>query len=238
MKILSALCLLAVGCGGVGDPGLFGAGGASASSVSVAASASSETSVSSSSSSSASGDPVSSAFASSSATSSTSGGTSFFWASGVQQNVNESELTGWSKCYSGHYDSVSDALPSCPGSKMLLACRPVGASVFSLVAMANSADVLFDTGVKVHDSHEANGIAWYFNPDHAWGFAPGGDDVATWGCDLTGIDPSSPGPDGEKRLCWTTAQGNLSNGYRCGFNSWQNTPGFDSLYERVVYSAP
>lgn len=238
----ASLCVtLVVGCGGSGDSSLFGSGGAPASSSGHGGAVSVVSSSDSSSSSVGSSSSAESSATSSSAapTSSSSSGGGFFWASGVQQNVDEASLLGWTKCYAGPYDNTSDPFPACSGSKMLLACRPIGAKTFALVAMGDSSDVTFDTGQNVTVTHEANGVAWYFNPNNAWGFAPAGDSVWNGGpCDVTGINPNTPGPDGAKRMCWTAASGHLSNGYRCGFNSWQNTPGFDSLYERIVYSAP
>jgi hypothetical protein len=137
---------------------------------------------------------------------------------GVQQNVPETSLTGWTRCYTGTYgengDSLASILTACDGPRLLLACRPVGSASFTLVAAAPSADVLFDTGTGNNTTHEANAVAW--------GFAPAGAPVERDSCDTL---------SGTRRMCWHTAAGFLDSGYRCG----DNTGLFDSTWERVIY---
>jgi hypothetical protein len=148
-----------------------------------------------------------------------------YWASGVQKNVPETKLEGWELCYRGTYDEgLMFALPTilqqCNRARMLLACRPVGASSFDVVAMADRADALFDCGTQTNCTHQANGVGWYFANNFSWGLAPAGQAVNRVNCD------SFAGSD---RLCWFT---DGQAGAKCGTNvALWNT------WERVVYHA-
>jgi hypothetical protein len=145
---------------------------------------------------------------------------------GPQTNVDPSELVGWTQCHSGTYDdgsaSLATILAACTGSRLLLACRPVGATPFSVLAAAPRADVLTDTGTG-NTPHNANGTGWYFDEGFSWGFAAQGDPIQRTSCDTDNTNA-------EKKLCWHTFAGNLDGGWRCG-----TATGAYDTFERVIY---
>jgi len=146
---------------------------------------------------------------------------------GVRNDVPEDELVGWERCWSGGYDGpydLSAILARCDGARLLLGCRPVGKSELRVAAMGERDDVLHDCGIAPGCTHEANGVAWYFSPDHSWGFAAVGDGVDRNSCD------TAEGAHPEQRLCWHTGGRNVHPGYRCG-----NDFPFDASWERLIY---
>jgi hypothetical protein len=110
---------------------------------------------------------------------------------GVQQNVPQATVTGggWSVCHSENFaDSgtpVADILAGCDGSQVMLACRPVGAANYTLLAQAPRADVFFDTGDNRSVTRNANGVGWYFNGTLSMGFAPQDEPVNKNSCDYS-----------------------------------------------------
>ena len=88
-------------------------------------------------------------------------------------------------------------------------------------------DVLFDTGTG-NRPHDANGVGWYFNPSHSWGFAPQGAAIDRDSCDV------EDGSAADQRLCWNTVSGGLDPGYRCGADKDLNT---STTFERLVFHA-
>lgn len=172
-----------------------------------------------------------------------SGGAGPVLLAGVQENA--ALPFGWTECwaepFSGIDTPVADIIAHCQGSLMALGCRPKGSDVFSLLAMAPRADVLFDTNPPTNPAkvHQANGVGWYFN-EYGWGFAPAGDEVILGNCDVVDVKGGAPGVDGALRMCvkfhsspeWATHPG-----FRCG-KLWEGAaPGFGVAYERVVLSA-
>jgi hypothetical protein len=115
----------------------------------------------------------------------------------------------------------------CTGSKLLEACRPVGANEFTVLAMGDRADVLFDVGSQENGKHEANGVAWYFSNEYSMGFARAGDEVERFSCDVANINP-------EDRLCWHTSSDGIDGGWRCGVTTDLNG---DPQWERLLYHA-
>lgn len=156
-----------------------------------------------------------------------------YWASGVQQNVPNATLQGWTKCYSGTYNdnngSLSTILQTCNKSKLLMACRPVNAANWTLLAMAPRADVTFDCGQQNNCTKQSNGVGWYYSTTYSWGFAPGGQAVNRSSCDYNAGNQ----PFATQRLCWHTGGSNINTGYRCGDNSLNFDPG----WERAVFHA-
>lgn len=245
---------LLISCGGV-DSTLFGSGAASTSassggrggapaSSSGPAAGNGGASVVSSSSGGAGGSGGASVGpqASSSSSSSSGGPAVPYLKSGVQQNVPASALIGWTECFADAYAdntvSQQQVLTSCPGSKLMMACRPKGSKTLSVLAMGERADVTFQYPANDNTStHSANGVGWYMSPS-SWGFAPAGDPIWKGPMDVTGISPNTPGPDGDKRVSWVGNQGQMWIGYRCGYDCYENHPGFDYDYERVVLSMP
>ena len=123
---------------------------------------------------------------------------------GVQTDVPESSLSGWSLCYSDTYansgTTLADILTACDGPNLILACRPVGSPNLSVLAHAPRADVITDTGTG-NTPHDANGVGWYYNNSYSWGFAPQGDSISRNSCD------TDFGGSPEKHLCWHTGGG-------------------------------
>ena len=98
-------------------------------------------------------------------------------------------LAGWQQCYLGTYNQAGVSLAQiqamCPGSKLLLACRPTCNPTLTLMAWADRADVLFDVGNAGNAFHDANGTSWYFSPTWSWGFFKPGDGVSRSSCDTS-----------------------------------------------------
>ena len=154
-----------------------------------------------------------------------------WWVSGVQQNIPESQLTGWTECFKDLYNNyntpMSQIVQQCDKAKLLLACRPVGQTVFTTLAMAPRADVLFECGSATNCTQQSNGVGWYYSDSYSWGFAPGGEPVQRTSCDTQ--NTSSP-----DRLCWHSGGGLINGGWRCGNSTGLND---DPNWERVVFEA-
>jgi cysteine-rich repeat protein len=158
---------------------------------------------------------------------------SLYWVSGPQTNVPEDDLGGWELCWSTTYNQSTPALTNtvlgqqCTGSKLLEACRPVGATTFTVVAMGDRADVLFDVGNQSDGKHEANGVAWYFSNSYSMGFARAGDSVSRNSCDTANVNP-------QDRLCWHTSGDAINGGWRCGATTGLNG---SNTWERMIFQA-
>jgi hypothetical protein len=156
--------------------------------------------------------------------------------SGVAQNVPASSLVGWTQCFVETYGQSSTSLASlqkaCAGSLLMMGCRLKGDSNLQVVAYAPRDDVMFDTG-NDNTPHLANGVAWYYSGTYSWGFAPEGATIDRSSCDIEGSS-LKPGVDGGQRICWHTAAGNLSGGWRCGAKDGLNS---DTAYERLLFTA-
>ena len=132
---------------------------------------------------------------------------------GPQVNVpEETVLSAWTLCYSEPYNTFGTLLTTvtsaCPQANIMMACRPVGQSVITLLGWAPVADVFFDAGngYDYYDSYQtANGLNWYFSTSWSWGFGPANEAVDRNSCD-------TDGEDGEDRLCWHTSDGTLQGG--------------------------
>jgi hypothetical protein len=153
-----------------------------------------------------------------------------YYPSGPQVNVSESQLTGWTQCWSGLYNgtvSLATILASCQGDYLLLAGGPVGSTTFNVVAAAPRADVIHDTG-NSNTPHDANGTGWYYSSTRSWGFAKQGDAINRSSCDFL----NAPNPT--QRLCWHTSGGNMTGGYRSGSNINLNS---STAFRRAIYVA-
>jgi hypothetical protein len=145
-------------------------------------------------------------------------------------NVPESAFTDqdWIVCYSDLYSNtgtpLSTILSTCDKPNLMLACRPVGSSTFTVADFANRNDVLTDTGVNAGTTNRENGAGWYYNANWSWGFAKSGDSVAKSSCDVSS-------GNADKRLCWHTGGGNINGGWRCGEATGLNS---STDWERVI----
>jgi len=152
-----------------------------------------------------------------------------YTAVGPQVNVPAASLAGWTACYTGKFNentpTVASVLAACTKANLMLACRPVGAANFTLLAHAPRVDVIKDTG-QGNVVTVSNGSGWYFNNSWSWGFAKQGDAVARNSCDTQNVNPTL-------RQCWHTGGGNMNSGYRCGSNFLNGNAG----WERVVLQA-
>jgi hypothetical protein len=108
----------------------------------------------------------------------------------------------------------------------MYACKPTQLVNLQVAAMAPRADVLFNVGDRRAATHEANGVAWYFDASTSIGFAPAGAVVDRFTCDTAG-------PEEPTRSCWHTSGGDLTGGWRCG----ANRDLFDGTYHRRGYTS-
>ena len=156
-----------------------------------------------------------------------------YWVSGTILDLDSDLLTSkqWTQCYSGTYADdltssvVSTILAQCNKGKLLLACKPVANSVYTLAAMGLRDDVLYDCGTSSTCTNVANGVGWYFNDDWSWGFVSGGDEVDRNSCDTETANETA-------RLCWHTGAGGGGGGYRCGSTIGLNSA---TTWERAIW---
>lgn len=126
-----------------------------------------------------------------------------YYPAGPQTNVAETDLVGWTRCWSGTYDegyndntNITRMFASCPGDFLLYGCRPIGASSLTLLAAGERFALLINTGNNLYDVTTNNGVDWYFNPAQSVGFAKQGDQIEKDSCDW--IDGTYP----DLKLCW------------------------------------
>ena len=161
----------------------------------------------------------------------------FFDFSGVLNDVPEASLVGWEQCYVDTYAvsgaPLADILELCDEANLLMGCREAGTTTLLVAANAPRTDVLFDTDMS-NTPHDANGVGWYYDPSYSWGFAPQGLPIQRDNCDI--VDSVFlPGTGGEQRVCWSTFNETLVQGWRCGAADQLD---FSVEYERVLYQRP
>lgn len=151
---------------------------------------------------------------------------------GVQRNLNPAALpNGWSQCYRGTYaiylngSELTSLLSACSMNKLLLACRPVGNTTFTVAAMGLRADVLVPCNTTTNCTRVANGVGWYYSDNWSWGFVNSNDIVIRTSCDTNMVNPSYG-------LCWHTGQG--AGGYQCGIDYRLNSA---TNFERIIYQS-
>ena len=152
-----------------------------------------------------------------------------YYQPGIQQNLPEDALGGWSVCYRGGFGDVfpiAQILADCGGRYIAMGCKEAARPDYTLLAMGEHDQVFFDTGDQNSDVHEHNGVNWYFSQNYSIGFVPVNELPARNSCD------TNQG-QGEQRMCWHTGGNQLNPGYRCG----NNYPG-DPSWERVILTAP
>ena len=156
-----------------------------------------------------------------------------YWASGPLTNLDPSVLSsgGWTRCYNGTYavnlipSQIATILSQCNQTKLLLACKPLSNSNYTLAAMGLRSDVLYNCSSITTCTHVANGVGWYFSDTASWGFVSANDSVTRTSCDTASTNPTF-------RLCWHT--GFTFGGYRCGSTTGLNS---DTTWERSVWQA-
>lgn len=150
---------------------------------------------------------------------------------GVQANVPAATVSGggWSTCFSSTFAESGTPLATiqanCDKAQLMMACRPVGAPNFTLLAAAPRTDVFTDTGTG-NTPHDANGVGWYYNDSYSWGFAPQGAVINRNSCDYDDGTQTQT----NMRMCIHTSGSTTSGGYRCGANDLNG----DSGWERVI----
>jgi hypothetical protein len=149
---------------------------------------------------------------------------------GPQTNVGLSTVIagGWTQCYAATFNvSVGsqgqNVLNQCNGDYLMMAGRRTGSSTFLVLAAADRADTIFETGKTSNITHLANGSNWWYSSDWSWGFTAANDGVNNSQCDVSN-SPTS--------MCLHTTSGN--GGYR--INDIRNLNG-SILYEKVFFVA-
>lgn len=146
---------------------------------------------------------------------------------GVQNDVAAATVTntwGFTQCFSATYGAsgltTAGMLSNCQGDYLMMGARRTGSNVFEVLAAANYADVIFNTGIS-NITHKANGVGWYFSSSWSWGFASATDTVVRNSCDISGAQERD-------RLCWHTGG---SGGWRAGSFTGLN---YDNGWEKVL----
>ncbi|MBW8311976.1 MAG: hypothetical protein K0M64_08040 [Rhizobium sp.] len=155
---------------------------------------------------------------------------------GPQTGVPEATVAsgGWSVCHQSTYDnaasgqSMASILAGCAGENIMLACRPVGATDYTVLAQAPRTDVFFPTG-NGNVPHVANGTGWYYSDSYSFGFAPEGEPLARNSCDTAGSAA-------DRRMCVHSSAGNISGGWRCGTTT--NLNGAANWERLILQTAP
>jgi hypothetical protein len=111
---------------------------------------------------------------------------------GPQTNVGLSTVIagGWIQCYAATFNvSVGmqghNVLNQCNGDYPMMAGRLTGSSTFLVLAAANRADTIFETGKTSTITHLANGSNWWYSSDWSWGFTAANDGVNNNRCDVS-----------------------------------------------------
>lgn len=112
---------------------------------------------------------------------------------GPQANVAVSTVLagGWSQCYVGNFSTPigvngEQVLSACQGGKLMMAGRATGSDTLLILAAADRADTIFNTGfMNTSTTHVANGSQWYYAPNYSWGFTALDDTVYKFECDMS-----------------------------------------------------
>ncbi|MCB9525273.1 MAG: hypothetical protein H6702_18130 [Myxococcales bacterium] len=143
------------------------------------------------------------------------------------QNINTYLQRGFRPCFSTPYNSrvaLSDVQEACQGDVLMMACRQVGTNTLRVAAVGARAEVFEDVGDANGAVNAHNGVNWYYSEARSWGFAPGGQAVNRNSCDTNNQANND-------RLCWHTAGGDMTAGWRCGDQTGLNG---NADWERVV----
>ncbi len=148
---------------------------------------------------------------------------------GIRRLVQRSDLDGFRQCYRADYrrvgDSLAEIMANCSGPRLIVGCREVGSFSLKVAAQGAREDVFRDVGAGAQAAHVVEGVAWYYDQDSSWGFAPAGAPIDRRACDQgdgQGLD----------RLCWHTDNGRMNGGWRCGPTTGLNN---SVDWEKLVY---
>jgi hypothetical protein len=170
---------------------------------------------------------------------------------GTHINLTVSSLAGWQECYRSTYDKPFDSsviTKSCNGSRLLVACRPVGEKkILTLAGIGQREDILHPCLPKQCKTNSYSrkrnrklicstryqcitqakrGVGWYHVNDQTWGFVRGSLSFVVNPCDSSNLDS-------DYRLCWTLQTNTKQdNGDRCG--SAKNIHK-SNKWERLIY---
>ena len=175
-----------------------------------------------------------------------------FPAEGTHINLTVHSLAGWRECYRSTYDRPFDSsvlIGSCNGSRLLVACRPIGnKKVLTLAGIGEREDLLhpcIPKQCKINSrspqtrkrklicstrhqcmTQAKRGVGWYHVTNQTWGFVRGSLSFTVNPCDASPLDA-------DYRLCWTLQPAvKHINGDRCG--SARNLQQSDQ-WERLIY---
>ena len=148
---------------------------------------------------------------------------------GIINDLPEAEILagGFAPCYQDLYSETFDdagAQAACDGNVVMVACREVGQANFLVAAMGERDQVFLGTPAQQQDAtHLHNGIQWYYNDNHAFGFAPAGAETTLNQADVSG-------DQAEGKLSWHTI--GEFGGYRCGATAGLNN---NDAWERFIF---
>ena len=147
---------------------------------------------------------------------------------GSQQNLALSTILGggWTQCYSELFSApigndAENVLSQCQGENIMMAGRATGSDMFLLLAQGALNDVTANTGAGTSNTHVVNGAQWYFSSKWSWGFAPIGEQVDLYSCDIS---------SGAQHMCLHTLD--WTGGFRIGDISGLND---SQSYEKVFF---
>lgn len=153
---------------------------------------------------------------------------------GPQNDVTLSQVSQWGFTVCSVVNNATNDVSSrpaamlsgCTGDYLMMAMRLVGSATYDVLAAANYADVILETGANNNVTHLANGAQWYFNDNFSWGFAGAGDLVSRTSADTAALAERD-------RLSWHTHDF-YSSGWRSGNNVGLNG---DAGWEKVLLVA-
>lgn len=147
---------------------------------------------------------------------------------GVQENLSKSYAQGMTEVYNqpySHSTSVESITPGpeVQGTHLLVAGGRADSNTFAVAAIGERDEVLREC--NINETHENNGVFWYFVPAAAFGFAPSSQ------VRLSVADIERD--EGHLRLSWHISDntGNTGVGYRCGNDQDLQ----DSTFRKYVY---
>ena len=152
------------------------------------------------------------------------------WAfEGIRDDLTADDLEDWQPCHTDTYRDTTplrDVQANCQGAHLLLACRHEDADRYAVAAMGDRNEVFQET--EGNETHEHNGVAWYYSTDASLGFTAPGTEVRRATCDTSNERPA-------QRLCWHTSNGNLNPGWRCGAQTGLNGA---AGWQRHIFQRP